>query len=156
MRIHLVFAGKTGFQDIDTAISRYVERLRHYVQVEVHVVKAEKLLPGAGEEAARRRESERLLKAVVRPGFLVAWDQRGREFDSGELAAFLEKLRDSGPAEVWMVIGGPLGLDEELVKKADAVLSLARMTFPHDLARLMVAEQLYRAFTILKGEPYHK
>ena len=83
-------------------------------------------------------------------------EQNGKEIDSVALAEFLEDRRTGGTSRMWMVIGGPLGVSQTLLLRADFVLSLSRMTFPHDLARLMVMEQLYRAFTILKGEAYHK
>ena len=156
MRIHLIFAGKTGFGDIDSAIARYLDRLRHYAAIEVHTVKAEKITAGISEDLVREREGERMAKAAGGAGYLAVWDRGGRELGSEELAAFIGKLRDSGTAEVRMAVGGPVGVSPALLRKADAVLSLSRMTFPHDLARLVVVEQLYRAFTILKGEPYHK
>jgi 23S rRNA (pseudouridine1915-N3)-methyltransferase len=89
-------------------------------------------------------------------GCLVIWDQRGKEVDSVTFAKFLDDLRTNGVSEMWMVVGGPLGVSQTLLARADFVFSLSRMTLPHDLARLMVMEQLYRAFTILKGDPYHK
>jgi len=78
------------------------------------------------------------------------------ELDSVGLAGFLERLRAEGVAKVWMVTGGPLGVSPKLLETANSVLALSRMTFPHDIARLVLAEQLYRAFTILRNEPYHK
>jgi 23S rRNA (pseudouridine1915-N3)-methyltransferase len=86
----------------------------------------------------------------------MVWDQRGREMDSPAFAQFLETLQNRGTSHLWMVIGGPLGVSERLLEQAHQVVALSKMTFPHDLARLLVLEQLYRAYTILKGEPYHK
>ncbi len=156
LRIHLVFVGKTGFRDLESAIGRYVERLHHYCGVEVHVVKPEKITAGISEDAVRARECERILKLTGGQGRLIVWDQGGRELDSTGLAKFLEKSVDSGASDLWMAVGGPVGVSPALLKSAHSVLSLSKMTFPHDLARLMLVEQLYRAFTIIKGEPYHK
>jgi 23S rRNA (pseudouridine1915-N3)-methyltransferase len=156
MRVHLVFIGKTAFADLDTGISRYLDRLRFYVPIQMHVVKAGKISPKSTEEVIKDEEAERILKLLGKDDYLVIWDQQGTDMDSLGFAGFLEGLRNKGISHVWMVVGGPLGISQKLLKRADSVLSLSRMTFPHDLARLMVAEQLYRAFTILKGEPYHK
>lgn len=156
MRLHLLFVGKTAFRDLEAGINRFLDRLRFYIPVQIHIVKAEKILPKGAEEPIKEREAERILKLVGEKGCLVIWDQHGKESDSVAFAEFLKDLRDSGISEVWMVIGGPLGVSQGLLARADHVLALSRMTFPHDLARLMVVEQLYRAFTILKGEAYHK
>ncbi|MFZ2446574.1 MAG: 23S rRNA (pseudouridine(1915)-N(3))-methyltransferase RlmH [Syntrophobacteraceae bacterium] len=156
MRIHLVFVGKTGFRDLESAIGRYVERLGHYCPVRVHYVKAEKITPGMNEDTVRLREGERIAKLVNRQGRLVVLDQGGSDLDSPGLARFMRKHLESGVSEMWIAVGGPVGVSRELLKSADSVISLSKMTFAHDLARLVLVEQLYRAFTILRGEPYHK
>ncbi len=156
MRIHLVFVGKTAFADMDSAIDRYLKRLVHYCRVEIHYVKAEKILPGTGDQFVCDREAERILKLTGRDAYLIALDQRGRQLDSVGLSKLFEGLIDSAIGEVWMIVGGPVGLSTKLVENARQVLSLSKMTFPHDLARLMLVEQLYRAFTIMKGEPYNR
>jgi 23S rRNA (pseudouridine1915-N3)-methyltransferase len=156
MQLHLLFIGKTAFPELETGINRYLDRLRFYIPVQIHVVKADKISPKGGEEAGKEKEAERVLKLLGRRDCLVIWDQRGKDTDSLGFARLLDDFRNNGVSEVWMVIGGPLGVSQRLLARADSVLSLSRMTFPHDLARLMVMEQLYRAFTILKGEPYHK
>lgn len=156
MRLHLVFIGKTAFPELDTGINRYLDRLRCHVPTQIHVLKAEKISPKGKEEAVKDKEAERILKLLGKTDHLIVWDQQGKNMDSITFAKFLDDLRSSGASEVWMVIGGPLGVSQKLLTRADFVFSLSQMTFPHDLARLMVMEQLYRAFTILKGEPYHK
>ena len=156
MHLHLVFIGKTAFADLETGIKRYYERLRHYLPAHIHILKAERISPRGAEAPLKEREAERVLRLVEKKECLVIWDQNGTQIDSIALAGFLDDRRSSGVSELWMVIGGPLGVSQKLLQRADFVLSLSRMTFPHDLARLMVMEQLYRAFTILKGEAYHK
>jgi len=156
MRLHLVFIGKTAFSEVQTGIDRYLDRLRFYVPAQIHLIKAERITPKSTEEAVKDKEAERILKLLEKRDCLVIWDQHGKDMDSVTFAELLDDLRNSGVSQVWMMIGGPLGISQKLLARADFVLSLSKLTFPHDLARLMVMEQLYRAFTILKGEPYHK
>lgn len=156
MRLNFVFIGKTGFPDLETAIGRYIDRLHHYLPTEVHVLKAERLTAKSNSSLLMEREAERVLRLVEKQDRLIVWDQKGRQLDSSGLALMCERFLNEGISNAWMVIGGPSGLSPKLIERAYAVLSLSRMTFPHDLARLMIAEQLYRAFTILRNEPYHK
>jgi 23S rRNA (pseudouridine1915-N3)-methyltransferase len=156
MRLHLVFIGKTQFPEMEAGIHRYLERLHHYISVDVHIIKAEKILAKGSEGTVRERESARVLKLTGGRGHLVLLDQGGRDMDSVKFAFFLEGLIQQGLSDIWMVVGGPIGVSQELRGKANTMLSLSRMTLPHDLARMVLVEQLYRAFTILKGEPYHK
>ncbi|ABK17111.1 23S rRNA (pseudouridine(1915)-N(3))-methyltransferase RlmH [Syntrophobacter fumaroxidans] len=157
MQIHLVFVGKTVFPDVETGIERYVSRLNHYLPTRIHYVKAEKIPPRGMESAVLEKECERILKLIGgKSNQLIVWDRTGKHLDSLEFARVLERLSNGGTGAVWMIIGGPLGISRELRDRANLVLALSEMTFPHDLARLIVAEQLYRAFTIIRGEPYHK
>jgi 23S rRNA (pseudouridine1915-N3)-methyltransferase len=156
MRIHLVFVGKTAFGDLESAIGRYLERLQHYCRVEVLYVKAEKITGEVGDAQVRERESERIRKIAGSRGYLIACDQGGRELDSMELSKLMEKLIASGVSDLWVAVGGPVGVSPQLLTSARLVLSLSKMTLPHDLARLVLVEQLYRAFTIIKGEPYNR
>jgi 23S rRNA (pseudouridine1915-N3)-methyltransferase len=156
MRIHLVFVGKTAFRDIESAIDRYLERIGHYCPVQIHCIKAEKITTAVGDQLVRERDSERILKLAGRQGHLIVWDQRGRDLDSLGLSKLMEKLIASSISDLWMAMGGPVGLSSQLLRSAQDVLSLSKMTLPHDLARLVLVEQLYRALTIIKGEPYNK
>jgi len=156
MRLHLVFIGKTTFPEVQTGIDRYLDRLRFYVPTQIHLLKAEKITPKSSGEAVKEKEAERILRLLEKRDCLIVWDQQGKDMDSVAFAGFFDDLKNNGVSEVWIMIGGPLGISQRLLARADFVLSLSKLTFPHDLARLMVMEQLYRAFTILKGEPYHK
>lgn len=156
MHLHLVFVGKTNLPEIEVGIERYFQRLQHYFPATIDVVKPVKITKKSTAENIRQAESERVLKLVGKQGHLIAWDRSGRQMGSEALAKFWEGLVASGTKTVWMVVGGSLGISPALLHQADTVLSLSKMTFPHDLARLLVVEQLYRAATILKGEPYHK
>jgi 23S rRNA (pseudouridine1915-N3)-methyltransferase len=156
MRLNLVFVGKTAFPEVQSGIDRYLDRLRFYLPAQIYLLKAEKITLKGSEEAIMEKEAERVLKLVDKRDCLLIWDQRGKHMDSVTFARFFDDLRNSGVSPLWMMIGGPLGVSQRLLARADYVLSLSKMTFPHDLARLLVMEQIYRAFTILKGEPYHK
>ena len=156
MRLHLIFVGKTAEIDVDAAIRRYLKRLQHYATTEVHIVREERIVKGLAERFIQERESERILDSIKDRGALLVWDRSGRELDSVGLATLLERFQNQGVARIWMVVGGVLGVSAELLTRADQILSLSPMTFPHDIARLLVVEQLYRAFTITRGEPYHK
>jgi 23S rRNA (pseudouridine1915-N3)-methyltransferase len=156
MRLHLVFVGKTAFSDLESAIGRYLDRLGHYCRVEVLYVKAEKITGAVEDRMVREREGERILKIAGRQGYLIACDQGGRELDSRELSGVIEKLMGSGVSDLWVAVGGPAGVSPQVLTSARLVLSLSKMTLPHDLARLVLVEQLYRAFTIIKGEPYNR
>lgn len=156
MEFHLVVVGKTAFPEIEAGIKRYLDRLIHYAPIRIHVVRGEKIGKNVSEDKVRQIESERIQKVVSAGGHVVVWDQRGKQLSSAAFAELLQRLRSGGTSTLWMVIGGPLGLSPGLLKQADTVLSLSNMTFPHDIARLLVVEQVYRGFTILEGTPYHK
>ena len=156
MRLHLVFVGKTGLEELDVAIHRYVKRLQHYVPIEIHLIREEKISKSVPERLVQERESDRILAVARDRGVLLVWDRLGRELNSEDLAAILQGLQNQGVGHVWVIVGGALGVSERLLIRANQVLALSRLTFPHDIARLLVVEQLYRAFTITRGEPYHK
>ncbi len=156
IHLHLVFVGKTAFHEMDQAIRRYLDRLRHYVSVDVHVVRAEKISGRVSEEEVSEREGERILKLVGSQDVFIPLDRQGIHLDSEGLAAYLDALNRGGMSKVWMAIGGPVGHSKKVLERANRILALSKLTFPHDLTRLILAEQLYRAFTILKGEPYHR
>lgn len=152
MRIKLVLVGKTERGHVAEGMAAYLGRLVRTMPVE------EVILPeaGRGEPVYQQRiESERIL-AALKPGErVVVLDERGRALTSPQFAERLGKWRDQGVRQVTFVIGGAYGLNEEVRQRADLVLSLSAMTFPHQLVRVLFAEQLYRAFSILQGSPYH-
>lgn len=156
MELHLVVIGKTAFPEIEVGVKRYLDRLIRYVQIRIHIVRGEKIDKNVSQDRIRQVESERIQKLVDPAGHLVAWDQRGKQLSSNAFAEFLQRVRVAGTSSLWMVIGGPLGLSLPLLNQADTILSLSAMTFPHDIARLLVVEQIYRGFTILERLPYHK
>jgi 23S rRNA (pseudouridine1915-N3)-methyltransferase len=156
IQLHLIYVGKTAFPEMDQAIRRYLDRLRHYVSVDIHVVRAEKIGDRGRDEEISEREGERILKWVGSQDVFIPLDRQGIHLDSQGLAAYLDELNRGGLSKVWMAIGGPVGHSKKVLERANRILALSKMTFPHDLTRLILVEQLYRAFTILKGEPYHR
>ena len=156
MKIILPFLGKTKEQYLAAGIDDFAGRLRRFVTLELPVLKEKK--NGAKEDAARlqQEEGQILLGSVPQSARVVALAPAGRQLSSEELADLLSRWEDQGVREIAFLIGGPTGLAPELIEKADYVLSLSRMTFTHEMARLLVLEQLYRAFSIKAGTGYHK
>ncbi len=155
MNYHLLAVGKLRDRSVVSLCEEYAKRLnRGGTNLVVEEVRQEQKV----SEPLRviERESARLRERVPKGAFLVALDPAGEAVSSEELAARLERLGLEGRSRVAFLIGGALGLERALVKEADWSLSLSRMTFPHELARLIFLEQLYRADSILRGEPYHK
>ena len=137
----------------EPGVQVYAERLRRYAELDLLELPAAKgALPPAD---ARRREGEALLGKVRPDSWLVALDERGTQVDSVELSRLVATARDAG-RELVFCIGGDEGLDASVRERAWKIVALSRMTLPHRLARLVLLEQLYRAFTLLRGEPYHK
>ena len=138
------------------AIAEYEGRLRHYFPFEAIDVREESFRRGADAPRVRREEGSRLLARVPAGSRLIALHRGGTQWSSERLARHLGDTAVQGGNDISFLIGGAFGLDDELLKKADHLLSLSSFTFPHEVARLLMTEQLYRAGTILRGEPYHK
>lgn len=151
MKLRVLWVGKSKEEWVREALSDYSGRIRRYSPLELCEVRDEK---GAGAEAMRRRECERLEKQVPAGATLVLLDERGRQMDSPELAAFIGAQRDAGTSELVFAIGGAYGFSEEF-RSRGRLLSLSKMTFTHQMVRVFLLEQLYRAFSILNNEPYH-
>jgi len=155
MRHHLLFLGREKESFLAAGIGEYAARLRHYAEVEITLLK-EKPKANENEAALTARQGEQLL-AAIRPGaFVVALDGSGQALSSLELAALVSRWEAHGVKTVSYLLGGPLGLAANVLARADFRLSLSKMTFTHDMARLILLEQLYRAYTIKAGEKYHK
>ncbi|HUM11506.1 MAG TPA: 23S rRNA (pseudouridine(1915)-N(3))-methyltransferase RlmH [Myxococcaceae bacterium] len=153
MKLRVLSVGRDRSGWFEPGVQGYAERLRRYVELEVVELPAAKgALPPAD---ARRREGEAVLGKVRPESWLVALDERGTLLDSVELSRLVATARDAG-RELVFCIGGDEGLDPSVRERAWKVVALSRMTLPHRLARLVLMEQLYRAFSLLRGEPYHK
>jgi 23S rRNA (pseudouridine1915-N3)-methyltransferase len=151
--IELVFVGRARGPLADAA-AEYERRLARYTTLRVRELREEPIRPG-DREAAMERERRRITP-LVEGAWLVALDRSGKELASEELADFVREREETAPQRTAFVIGGPQGLAPELVAEARTVLSLGRATLPHQLARVVLGESLYRAFTIIRGEPYHR
>ncbi len=146
MKFRFVWVGKTKDANWRALQEEYLQRLSHFVKFEIAEIK----------DAGKETESKRILENVNQSPFVCLLDVKGRSLSSPELAKELEKWQNRGLKEVTFIIGGAEGVASEVVEKADISLSLSFLTFTHDMARVVLLEQLYRAFTIIKGFPYQK
>jgi len=154
MKITLLLVGKTTDSRLISLIEDYRKRLLHYVPFELVVLPDLKNTKSLSEEQIKTAEGEAILRFVTPSMDVVLLDEHGREFRSIEYAEWLQKKMGSGK-DLTLVIGGPYGFSEAVYQRADGKVSLSRMTFSHQMIRIMVIEQIYRAMTILRGEPYH-
>lgn len=158
MRITLVCAGRIKEKYLSAGIAEFLKRLRPFAQVEIREIHEEKM-PDEPSEAEKeqvlRREGEKLLKLVPAGSYLFVLDVHGREMSSEELASRLDKLGLSGRSNITFLIGGAFGLSREVRSAADERLSFSQLTFTHQMVRLLLVEQIYRAFKINRGEKYH-
>lgn len=158
MQLRVLAVGKIREVYLREGIEEYLKRLRTYTRIEVVSVREEpyrKNFSAVQQEQVLEREADALLKAWS-AGYTLALDRQGEMLSSEQLASLLENLQVQGKPAVQFIIGGSLGLSPRIRKAADRIWSLGPATFPHGLVRLMLMEQIYRAFTIIKGEPYHK
>ncbi len=157
MTIKLLCVGKMKERCLSEVFDEYLRRMRRYGVVECAEVKAEKRGKKDREAEVKQREYERLRKMLLPQEFVVALDEKGTQYSSIEFAQFISRCQVRGDIKtLTFVTGGATGFSGAFLSEADVVLSLSRMTFPHQLCRLILVEQLYRAYTILAGEPYHK
>lgn len=159
MKITIVCVGKIKEKFYVDAIAEYSKRLGRYCSLSVVEVKDEKTKEQATDtEIAmiKEREGERILKNIREDGYVIALAIDGKLLDSVELTQKIEKLGLGGTSHIYFVIGGSLGLSDSVLRKADYQLSFSRMTFPHQLMRVVLLEQIYRSYRIMNHEPYHK
>lgn len=159
MKITVIAVGKIKEKFYRDAVAEYEKRLGRYCKLDIIQVEDEKTPDKAGDALAqqiRRKESERILKYIKEDAWVITLEIQGREYDSEQFARELEKLATQGISHIQFIIGGSLGLHEEIHKKADRAVSFSKMTFPHQLMRVILLEQIYRGYRIINGEPYHK
>ncbi len=156
LRLKIVVVDRTRSAFLRQGEAFYLERLRRYARTEWEEVKPVRVKKGRSEEEVVREEGVSLLKRLGRDDHPVALDREGRQYDSMELAAWLGRMASRPGGRVCFLIGGPLGLSREAVEGSAEVLSLSRLTLTHEMTRLVLLEQLYRACTIMAGEGYHK
>jgi 23S rRNA (pseudouridine1915-N3)-methyltransferase len=156
MKVQLIFVGKTREPYLRQGVEDFLARLRRYLPVEVRTVRSERL---TREDRAARivsLESDRVVAAVPSQCHLVVLDRVGRQMSSVSLAQWWNRLESQGCRKLCFAVGGVLGFTDELRSQAQTLLSLSKMTFTHEMSRLILLEQLYRACTIMRGEKYHK
>ncbi len=159
MKITLITVGKIKEKFFTDAIAEYSKRLSRYCKLEIVQVADEKTPDRASEAEERQireKEGERILAQIREGTYVIALAIEGQMLDSEQLASRIEQLGVSGQSQIAMIIGGSLGLSEAVLKRADYKLSFSKMTFPHQLMRVILLEQIYRSFRIIAGEPYHK
>ncbi len=155
MKVGIVCMGKTREPFVREGMLKYVRYLKPYADVEVRELKEEKIEDLKEAPRVRQKEAAKIEKAVSAGAYLIALDERGKEFTSHEFAAFLNTVMESGVKEIVFVLGGAMGLDESVTGKAKKTVAMCRWTLTHEMARLVLLEQLYRAYTIIKGKTYH-
>ena len=155
MKIILLTIGKTNELSFKNAISDYQKRLKFYIPFEIDEIPELKNSKNIPEEVQKQKEGELILKNLADADDVILLDDKGEEYTSIQFASFLEKKMTSGNKRLIFVVGGPYGFGKEVYRRANGKVSLSRMTFSHQMIRLIFTEQLYRAMTILKGEPYH-
>ena len=159
MKITFIAVGRLKENFFSAAVEEYSKRLSKYATFEIIEVadeKAPESLSLAEEAIILLKEGQKILKAIKPGAYVVATAINGKQLDSEELSRFMAKLGVDGVSHICFVIGGSLGLSNEVLERADYLLSFSKMTFPHQLMRVMLAEQVYRGFRIISGEPYHK
>lgn len=157
MKLRLIWIGSNSDAEFASAIDRYVNRIKHFFPVEVvELAPGERGRQSQTDVAMMRGQSARLLAAIPERGYTVVLDERGQLFDSVKFARWLERLTIDSPHGIHFVLGGDVGLDDSVRQRADKVVSLSPMTLPHQLARVMLLEQIYRACTLMRNIAYHK
>ena len=154
MKTILILVGKTTDKHFQAGINDYVERIGHYMPFELFTIPELKNTKSLSEEQQKQAEGELILKQLQPSDTLVLLDEHGKELRSIELAKWLEQKQQTARRLVF-VIGGPYGFSEAVYSRANEKLSLSKLTFSHQMVRLVFTEQIYRACTIIKGEPYH-
>ena len=159
MKITILTVGKIKEKYLRDAIGEYTKRLSKYCKLEIIEVSDEKTPDNASEvveESIRQKEGERLLKQIKSDDFVITLEIKGQMLDSVAFADKIEKLGIQGKSHITFVIGGSLGLSQEVMNRSDYAISFSKMTFPHQLMRVILLEQIYRGYRIMTNEPYHK
>lgn len=154
MKIDFIAIGKPHDASLQTAIAEFTKRLQHYATVQWQIIASPKKTATAEPEVQKREEAKVLLAALEPADFVVLLDERGKLLSSVQLAHQLEKWQTSGKKLVF-IIGGAFGVHEQIIQRANFIWSLSNLVFPHMLVRLLLAEQVYRAYTIIHNEKYH-
>lgn len=155
MKIELWVIGKTAFDYLDDGIALYNKRLERYIPFQIIVFPDVKNAKNMNPDVLKQKEGENLLSKLTKDDALFLLDERGKQYTSVEFSNFLDKKMQISTKKLIFVIGGAFGFSDEVYQRANGQISLSKMTFSHQMIRLFAVEQIYRAMTILKGEPYH-
>lgn len=155
MNIELVVVGKTDMKEVEALVMQYTKRLNHYVKFAITTIADVRNMKKLSETEQKRLEGEAIMRVITDSDFVMLLDEHGAELRSIEFADLLQRRMLAGTKRLIFVIGGPYGFSEAVYQRANSKLSLSKMTFSHQIVRAIFTEQLYRAFTILKNEPYH-
>lgn len=155
MKITLLTVGKTDKGWVREGIDIYASRLKHYIKFDISEIPELKNVSALTKEEIKSREAELILKNIRKTDYVILLDEHGREYSSVEFSRAIEKQLGSNSADIVFVIGGAYGFAQNVYDRSNSKISLSRMTFSHQMVRAIFVEQLYRAFSIMKGEPYH-
>ena len=155
MKINLILVGKTNSKTYESIIDDYSERVKHYTPFEVTVIPELKNTKSLSQDQQKTLEGEQILRQLQDSDYVVLLDEHGQELRSIEFATWMGKKQQAVSRRLVFIIGGPYGFSPAIYQRANEKLSLSKMTFSHQMVRMIFIEQLYRAFTILKGEQYH-
>jgi 23S rRNA (pseudouridine1915-N3)-methyltransferase len=154
MKITLIFTSRTSFSFIKEGMNEYISRLKHYIPLEVLICQDLKNTKNMSDKEQKIKEGVMIMKLIPENSIVYLFDENGKEYNSVNFANFLNVKINEG-RDICMVVGGAYGFSDELYSIARDKISLSKMTFSHQLVRILILEQIYRAFTILRGEPYH-
>ena len=155
MKIERAVIGKTSIGYLKQGIDEYIKRLKHYVPFEIKYIDDIKNTKNISEDQQKRTEGAKILSLLDKSDFVVLLDEHGKEYTSMQYSSYIQKRMLSGVKKVVFVIGGPYGFSQEVYDRANDKISFSKMTFNHEMIRLIFTEQLYRAYTIINHEPYH-
>lgn len=155
MKVSFVYIGKSSYDFVKEACALYFSRVKHYCKFEEILIEDVKKAGALSTEQLKQEEGKKLLAKLDNKDFIVLLDEKGKDFNSVAFASWLEQKQVQGTTRLVFVVGGAFGFSQEVYDRADMKLQLSKMTFSHQLIRAIFAEQLYRAFSIIKGEPYH-
>ena len=156
LKLNFIVVDRTRSSFIKEGEQEYLKRLKRFVSYNWIEVKPVRISKGTPDEEVIRTEGKNILAKIEPGGYMIALDRTGQQYNSEGFASMLKKLSVESSGQICFVIGGPLGLSKDVLKRADLIMSISKMTLTHEMARLILAEQIYRAFTIIEGHKYHK
>ncbi len=155
MKLTLITIGRTDDNLLKQLVQQYTTKLQYYIKFELVELPDIKNVKNMSTQQQKAKEGELLLKQLADSDYLVLWDEKGVQYTSKEFSVLLQKRMNSGIKNLIFVVGGPYGFDDKVYARANQKISLSKMTFSHQMVRLFIVEQFYRAFSILRNEPYH-